>query len=41
MSNTQQSNHCFAIGVVVSLATSVVLVMASLAGAVSRLQAFV
>jgi hypothetical protein len=41
MFNSKQSNHYFAVGVVASLATSVALVMASLAGALSRMQAFV
>jgi hypothetical protein len=41
MLNSKQSNRRFAIGVVASLAMSVVIVMASLAGAIDRMQAFV
>ena len=41
MLNSTQSNHYFAVGVVASLATSVALVMASLAGPLSRMQVLV
>jgi|APFre7841882724_1041349.scaffolds.fasta_scaffold42239_1 hypothetical protein len=41
MFNSKHSNRYFAVSVVVSLATSVLVVMSSLAGAVSRMQAFV
>ncbi len=41
MFNSKHSNRYFAVGVVASLATSVLVVMASLAGAVGRMQAFV
>ena len=41
MFNSKYSNHYFAVSVVASLATSVLIVMASLAGAVGRMQAFV
>ena len=41
MLNSQRSNHSFAVGVFASLATSMLLVVASLAGAVGRMQTFV
>jgi len=41
MFNSKPSNRYFAASVVVSLAASVLVVMASLAGAVGRMQAFV
>jgi hypothetical protein len=41
MLNSKQSNRSFAVGVFASLATSVLLVVATLASAVGRMQAFV
>jgi hypothetical protein len=41
MFNSKHSNRYFAVSVVAGLATSVLVVMASLVGAVGRMQAFV
>ena len=41
MFNSKHSNRYFAVSVAASLATSVLVVLASLAGAVDRMQAFV
>ncbi len=41
MFSSKHSNRHFAVGVMASLATSVLVVMVSLSGAVGRMQAFV
>lgn len=41
MFNSSHSNRYFAVSVLASLATSVLVVMASLVGAIGRMQAFV